>query len=224
MSAVGKLAQNRYGELVGQRFGKLTLVKILPRRINRRIAGRFRCECGGVRDFPISRVSHGGYSHFRHCGCETDRGKHRTHGMRSSPEYSSWVQMKLRCSDPSNKDYPRWGGRGVRVHPEWIDSFESFYAHIGPRPPGTSLDRIDNTGDYAPGNVRWATHRQQCENRRDSWTVEINGIQHPSVEAAARAHSVTATTIVRWCEGAYDARRGTKRPPRPGCRRWRTYE
>jgi hypothetical protein len=214
--------QSPYVGDVGKKFGHLTLVEILGGRVNNRIAGRWACDCGGSCVYPISRVKSGCVAH---CGCRTNHVFNLKHGMRGTPEYQAWTGMKGRCFDPSNKDFPRWGGRGVSVHPLWVRSFEAFYAHIGPRPAaGLTLDRINNTGNYEPGNVRWTTPRSQAENRRNSWTVEIQGRRFASVEEAARFHHVTATTIVRWCDGFTDGRRGNRyTSPLTGCRRWRTY-
>lgn len=86
--------------------------------------------------------------------------------MAHSPEYEAWRNMKNRCYLPSYPNYKNWGGRGVRVCDDWLNSFQSFYDYIGPKPKGTYLDRIDNDGDYEPGNVRWATPQQQFLNRR----------------------------------------------------------
>lgn len=82
-----------------------------------------------------------------------------------SPEYRSWQAAKTRTTNPNRADWPRYGGRGIRMADEWLNDFPAFLAHIGPRPDGTSLDRIDSDGNYEPGNVRWATASEQRRNR-----------------------------------------------------------
>lgn len=89
------------------------------------------------------------------------------HGMTHTPEYDAWIDMKRRCFNENAPNFHNYGGRGIRVCSEWIDSFVAFYHHIGTRPsPDHSLDRIDNDGHYVPGNVRWATMSTQLFNRR----------------------------------------------------------
>lgn len=80
-----------------------------------------------------------------------------------SPAYRSWASMKTRCNNPNYRRYDIYGGRGIKVCARWAD-FAAFLADMGPRPPGTSLDRIDGNGDYEPGNCRWATTKVQCRN------------------------------------------------------------
>jgi hypothetical protein len=80
--------------------------------------------------------------------------------------YDCWWNLVSRCTNINDDQYPEYGGRGIKVHPEWLSSFESFYKYVGDRPSGMSLDRIDNDGNYEPGNVRWATRSQQSVNTR----------------------------------------------------------
>lgn len=98
----------------------------------------------------------------------------RTHGMsrgpdgKHTPEYKAWIHARRRCTTPHDPAYKHYGGRGIRVCDEWMQSFAKFYDHIGPRPTEQhSLDRIDNDGHYEPGNVRWATKSEQAANQRD---------------------------------------------------------
>jgi len=92
----------------------------------------------------------------------------RTHGLSKHPLYGTWRLMHRRCENPAVKDYPRYGGRGIKVCDEWADVavfIAWIEANIGPRPHGKSLDRRDNNGNYEPGNVRWATPAEQVANR-----------------------------------------------------------
>jgi len=90
------------------------------------------------------------------------RGKARV----TSREYNSWRAMRKRCHYPAHHNYPSYGGRGITVCERWRFSFDNFLEDMGFRPEGHTLDRIDNDGDYEPGNVRWATAEQQRKNKR----------------------------------------------------------
>jgi len=89
--------------------------------------------------------------------------------------------MLARCRNPTN---PRYGGAGVTVCDEWQKSFEAFLNYLGPRPRGTTLDRIDSRRGYEPGNVRWATAEQQNQNRKSTHWIEINGVRRCVAEWA----------------------------------------
>lgn len=94
--------------------------------------------------------------------------KRERHGMRNSPEYRAWLNMRQRCNNPNHISYPNYGGRGISVCNEWENSFSAFFEHVGSRPEGMTLDRIDNSRGYEPGNVRWASYFDQNGNRRNS--------------------------------------------------------
>lgn len=137
------------------------------------------CDCGNRFKERANRLS-GGPLDRQSCGCvqrEGQKYRTRTHGMTGSPEFKSWDGAKRRCNNPNDKDFPNYGGRGIRFSEAWA-KFEDFYRDMGPRPgPGYSLDRIDVNGDYEPGNCRWATAKLQSNNRRENVMVRVNGAE-----------------------------------------------
>lgn len=102
---------------------------------------------------------------------------------RNCPEYRTWMGMKARCADLKNH---RYGGRGIRVCKRWRESFAAFLADMGPRPPGMTIDRINNDGNYTPRNCRWATRTEQSRNREGAVKVTLNGETMALAEAAKR--------------------------------------
>jgi|SRR5215467_7405799 len=167
---------SRSVDLTGQKFGQLQVIALHPERIRRGFAWLCRCECGKEKVIASIKLRTG---NTVSCGC---RRAHLKHGQsfagdprpgparmrkRPTPEYMAWCAMKQRCLNPRQRDYANYGARGIKVCPEWRTSFEAFFAHIGPRPGiGYSLDRVNNDGDYEPGNVRWATRSEQHQNQR----------------------------------------------------------
>lgn len=105
---------------------------------------------------------------------EDRRSRATRHGMCYTRTYASWGAMKSRCLRPSNPSYPRYGGAGVVFCEEW-DSFDCFFADMGVRPAGTSLDRIDRGLPYSKDNCRWATPKEQARNKKDNYLVEWMG-------------------------------------------------
>jgi hypothetical protein len=113
--------------------------------------------------------AHEYYRAVRAADPEHLRALARARAARDGGAHASWVAAKTRTSNPACKDWPRYGGRGIGMAPEWLargTGYSAFLAHIGPRPPGTTLDRIDGSRGYEPGNVRWATPSEQAFNRR----------------------------------------------------------
>jgi len=99
----------------------------------------------------------------------------QTHGMSSSPEYRAWRTMISRCKNPNASAYKNYGGRGISVCQRWVESFENFLSDMGRRPSGLSIDRINNDGNYEPGNCRWATRTEQARNSRMAKPLTFRG-------------------------------------------------
>lgn len=108
-------------------------------------------------------------------------------GRSKHPLYHTWIQMKGRCAKKENPQFHHYGGRGIKVCDRWLSSFEAFSSDMGPREPGMSLDRIDVNGNYEPSNCRWASSREQNENRRDTVFLEIEGKRYKRAELARQS-------------------------------------
>lgn len=107
-------------------------------------------------------------------------------GRMGHPLRGRWASMIYRCTNPKDKAYPRYGGRGITVCDRWLTDFWAFVADMGPCPPGRSLDRVDNDGPYSPENCRWATVLEQNNNRRPRTLAAVCGNGHPWTEENTR--------------------------------------
>jgi hypothetical protein len=119
-----------------------------------------------------------------------------THGMSGTPTFNTWVSMRQRCFDSNCDSWKLYGARGITVCERWL-VFANFLEDMGERPPGTSIERIDNNGNYCKENCRWATPLEQANNTRRAKKCEIDGVQYPSISAAARALGLPVTKLHR---------------------------
>lgn len=164
---------NRKLDLIGMRFERLKVLGPAPKR-GRRTMWRCLCVCGNK--IVASTVAlRRKVRPVRSCGClqlERTRKANTTHGMKGTREYSAWQAMLNRCRNLRVKEYSKYGAIGIRVCDRW-EKFENFFADMGPRPIGTTIDRVDNTGDYCPGNCRWADYQEQAQNRSSNVYVSV---------------------------------------------------
>lgn len=163
-------------DITGLRVGYLCATEWIGSD-GRRAVWRITCDCGQTREMKLQNymklVREGRPAS---CGCkraELQSAAMRTHGMSRHPAFAVWRSMIDRCRLPTHQAWKNYGARGIRVSPAWRESFENFWADMGPTyRPGLCLDRINNDGPYAPDNCRWATYRQQARNTRNSRMVD----------------------------------------------------
>ncbi len=164
-------------DITGQSFGKLVVRRIAHRRGEKRM---WECDCScGQTCFATANELRSGKR--LSCGCfsresllariTTNGGASRAHPI----EYKCWRSMRRRCDNPTVKFFHNYGGRGIRVCKRWDDSFDNFFADMGPRPsPKHSIDRYpNNNGNYEPGNCRWATAKEQRRNQRNNHILTL---------------------------------------------------
>lgn len=163
-------------DLTGQKFGRLTVIQRAENR-NGKTMWMCQCDCGNEKITQTMNLTHGD---TKSCGClqkETIKEIASTHKKSKTKLYRVYLHIKERCSNPSSKSYSDYGGRGISVCDEWLDSYEKFmdWSYENGYKDGLQIDRMDNDGNYEPSNCRWTDRVTQANNRRNNNFIEFNG-------------------------------------------------
>jgi hypothetical protein len=196
----------RHTVSLGERFGRWTVVSDLQMmKIGKLNQGVVECLCDcGNRKFEMPKMLCIGHS--KSCGClRIDNAGNldqfpSIHGESSKPtsEYRSWLAMKGRCCKPQSASYFRYGAVGITICDEWIDSYETFLSDMGRKPTSQhTIDRIDGSKGYSPDNCRWATKREQAQNRSSTVYLTLGDITLPVIEWARNLGLHKSTILVR---------------------------
>jgi len=191
-------------DLTGQRFHYLTAVRYMGDK-----RWEFRCDCGSL---TVQRTRHVRHktTPVKSCGCMRGRlisASRTTHGMTRHPAYGVWRSMVDRCTLPTHRAWPRYGGRGITLVPEWVDSFEAFWADMGATyQKGLTLDRADNNAGYTVTNCRWVSRRVQARNTRSNRMIDTPKGRMLMIEAAEISGIAFTTLAYRVTAGVPTAR------------------
>lgn len=166
----------RAQDKTGHTYGRLTVISPVGKNKHGHIYWLCICECGNEHIPTSGNLTNGS---TKSCGClayESKSKRKTTHGMSKTPEYSVWCWIKDRCQNQNNPSYKNYGQRGIFICDIWNESFEQFFADMGERPtPAHTIDRIDNSGNYEPGNCKWSTRLEQANNKRSNTLINYQG-------------------------------------------------
>lgn len=187
-------------DITGQRFGKLIALGPVGVASDRSMLWVCQCDCGKTATTSTAHLSSG---HTKSCGCyiiEVNKAA-ATHGMSTSRLYHIRDSIIARCTNPKREAYIHYGGRGILICDEWRQSFQAFQEYVAALPdydvPGMTLDRINNDGNYEPGNVRWATYATQARNYRRNRILTHNDRSMCLADWCAELNIKAATVLNR---------------------------
>lgn len=175
----------RSKELVGKRFGKLIVVsRFAENTKSGKAQWVCKCDCGNTTIVPTYRLTMG---ETQSCGCKKFESHNKKHGMKHTRIYSIWCGVKKRCNNPKCKNYNRYGGSGISICEEWNNNFMAFYewSMKNGYKDSLTIDRIDSSKGYSPENCRWATRKEQNNNRRNNLKISYQG---------------RTQTLKQWCD------------------------
>lgn len=200
-------------DLIGRRFGNLTVIARAENAKNGKARWLCACHCGGTINVVgghLTRAAIDSCGCLRRQRCSVARTRHghakHRNGASKHSTYTTWTEAKKRCFCPTLRTYKNYGGRGITMCKRWRDSYESFYEDMGDRPEGLSIDRVNNNGNYSCGkcqecvangwtfNCRWATTGQQVANRR---TPTLKPIAERKLRSKLSAADVVAIRLAR---------------------------
>lgn len=216
-------------DLKGQKFASLLVVEYLGTNSDNKALWRCLCDCGKEATVTGKVLRSG---RIKSCGCARQRVRKgnlvivgepltlsdrklsdcSTHGMGKTRTYNSWQRIRQFCYNPNCKKYPKYGGRGIKVCDRWLESFQNFLEDMGERPEGMTLDRKDNDKDYTPENCRWATPKQQSNNRNYCKKFEYKGELLTIAELADRFNWSYSTLYQRICTMKWDVEKALTTP------------
>ena len=185
-------------DITGQRFGRLIVEEKLGRSERGAITWRCRCDCGNTKTTITSRLLNG---EVKSCGCMLVKGdlrikKDHEHGYSTTKMYECWADMKRRCNNKNHKNYHQYGGRGITIDPRW-NSFKNFLADMGPKPENLTIERVDNNGPYCKSNCRWASMKEQANNKRTNVLITFKGETKTVSQWASELNMLAGTLYAR---------------------------
>ncbi len=199
-------------ELTGKKFGRLTVIQLSNFNDRRKSRWICECSCGNVTQVVGHNLSGG---HSKSCGClrqESVKRSCTTHNMTRKKTWNIWCNMKQRCNNRNNNNYNRYGLRGIKICRRW-DKFENFYADLGDRPKGKTLDRKDNNKGYNKSNCRWADKHEQANNTVTNVFINING-DSKTVAQWARVYKINVGTVWSRIRRGWNPKQAILTPPR----------
>lgn len=201
-------------DLTGQRFGKLTVIE-RTQSTNKNAKWICECECGKIVSVFGADLRSG---KTKSCGClfsEQLARRNYKHGLSKCKLVDVWRGMKNRCCNPNNEAYDNYGGRGITICDEWINDFESFYnwSISNGYSDNLSIDRIDNDKGYSPDNCRWATRKEQANNKRTNRRIYYKGVTLTAREWE-NATGINSHTIIKRLEMGWDVEKALTTIPK----------